>query len=148
MITVSISGKEIVVRPKHLLDYVEKLDFIKSRRVQPYDLLRDWPQEKGQKGATQTEALIRIAMETVYTRSSSVSPEEELFFDTSEEGFCYDLWRCIRQDPNEPFRKGINDTKHLFFVVATEEEKSRLRLALEAVDESHNLKNSDGPSVK
>ena len=145
MITVSISGKEIVVRPKQLLDYVEKLDFIKSRRTQPYDLLRDWPQTKGQKGADETRMLIQLAMETVYTRSSSVSIEEEICFDKSEEGFYYDLWRCVRTDPNEDVKKGINDAR-ILFEKATDEEKSRLRFAIEAVDESHNLKNSDGPN--
>ena len=32
MITISIGGKEIVVKPKHLLDYVEKVDFIKDHK--------------------------------------------------------------------------------------------------------------------
>jgi hypothetical protein len=140
MITISLGGKEIVVRPKQLLDYVEKLDFIKARRQQPYDLLKDWPQEKGAKGAEAGKMLIQLAMETVYTRSSSVSIEEEICFDKSEEGFYFDLWRCIRTDPKQDWRVGINEARALF-EKATLEEKMRLRMALEGTDETNNLKN-------
>lgn len=145
MTKISLGGTEISVRPKQLLDYVEKLDFIKSRRQQPYDLLRTWPQEKGPKGAQATKELIQIAMETVYTRSSSVSIEEEVQFDVSWEGFYYNLWRCIRTDPGEDSIKGI-DRVRLLFEKATDEERRTIRFALDATDEDHNLKNSGGPS--
>ena len=145
MITVSIGGKEIVVRPKRLLDYVEKLDFIKSRRQQPYDLVRDFPQEKGQKGAEGAKMLVSIAMETVYTRSSSVSIEEEIEFDGSWEGFYYNMWRCIRTSPDEDPKIGITRAKQLF-EAANSEEVFMLKMAFESTNEENNLKNSDGPS--
>jgi hypothetical protein len=134
-----------VVRPKCLLDYVEKLDYIKSRRSQPYDLLRDFPQEKGQKGADASRMLIEIAMQTVYTRSSSVSIEEEICFDGSWEGFYYNLWRCTRTISTEDPKSGVARVQKLFDG-ATAEEKVQLRIALDATEESNNIKNSDGPS--
>tara|TARA_R110000868_G_scaffold14671_6_gene68013 strand:+ start:434 stop:868 length:435 start_codon:yes stop_codon:yes gene_type:complete len=134
-----------VVRPKRLLDYVEKLDYIKSRRVQPYDLLRDFPQEKGAKGAEASRMLIEMAMVTVYTRSSSVSIEEEICFDGSWEGFYYNLWRCTRLIQTEDPKSGMSRVEKLFND-ATPEERVALRVALDATEESHNLKNSDGPS--
>lgn len=145
MITISLSGKEVVVRPKHLLDYIEKLDYIKSRRQQPYDLLRDWPQEAGQKGAEASKMLIGMALETVYTRSSSVSIEEEICFDGSWEGAYYNLWRCMRTDSKEDPKKGVDRARKLY-ESATEEERIRLKFAIEATDEDRNIKNSDGPS--
>lgn len=145
MITISLGGTEIVVRPKRLLDYVEKIDFIKSRRQQPYHLVRDFPQEKGPKGAEGMKLIVQMALETVYTRSSSVSVEEEICFDGSWEGFYYNAWRCVRTDPKQNPLDGIRWMEKLFDK-ATPEERINLRMALEATDESHNLKNSDGPS--
>lgn len=154
MITVSIGGKEIVVKPKHLIDYVEKVDFIRSRRTSPFDLLKDFPsdQMKGAGGAAITE----IAMRTVYTNSSSVSIEEELSFDRSEEGFFWTLWKCMPPEKKAgpvtqtassipDWKAGINRARMLW-KSGTPEEKQRLRLAIEAVDERANLKNSDSPN--
>jgi hypothetical protein len=147
LITVSLCGKEIVVRPKYLLDYVEKLDYIKSRRVQPYDLLRNWEVDKkvSDKGSAETKMLIEVAMQTVYTRSSSVSIEEETFFDGSWEGFYYNLWRCTRKDASEDVKKGVDRIQKLFDS-ASPEEQLAVRFALNSTDEGNNLKNSDGPS--
>lgn len=83
-------------------------------------------------------------METVYTRSSSVSIEEEIQFDVSWEGFYYNLWRCIRTDPKEDPVEGLNRAR-ILFDGATDEERVSIRFALDATEESHNLKNSDGP---
>lgn len=151
MITVSIGGTEIVVRPKRLIDYVEKIDFIRLRRTTPYDLLRDWPDEDRQTKL----GLIEIAMRTVYTNSSSVSFEEELAFDRSEEGLFWTIWKCLPTEPPkkypkgakviEPWREGINRARNLWNS-GTPEEKQALRMAIEAVDESNNLKNSESPS--
>ena len=145
MITVSICGTEIVVRPKCLLDYVEKVDFIKSRRLQPYDLLRDFPQEKGAKGAEASKMLIEIAMQTVYTRSSSVSIEEEICFDGSWEGFYYNLWRCTRVLASEDPKTGMDRVQKLFDG-GTKEERFAVNLALNATNEEYNIKDSDGPT--
>lgn len=149
MITVSIGGKEIVVKPKKVLVYVEKLDFIKSRRIKPWDLIQGFPPDLSEENY---KILVGIAMKTVYSSSSSVSHEEELFFDRSEEGFMYDLWRCLPEVKAakgnrrpETAIEGIERARKLW-LAATQEEKSNLKLALYAVDESNNLKNSDGPS--
>ncbi len=146
MITVSIGGKEIVVKPKRLLDYVEKLDFIKSRRAPPWSLIQGFPPEMTEENY---KILVGIAMKTVYAQSSSVSYEEELFFDKSEEGFLYSLWKCCpvktAKGKKESWQEGINRV-NLMWESATDEEKMELKLALLATDESNNLKNSDGPS--
>lgn len=89
--------------------------------------------------------LIEMAMQTVYTRSSSVSIEEEICFDGSWEGFYYNLWRCTRSGSAEEPKKGIDRIQKLFDA-ATPEERLAVRLALDGTDESHNIKNSDGPS--
>ncbi len=146
MITVSIGGKEIVVKPKRLLDYVEKLDFIKSRRNRPWDLIQGFPPELTEENY---KILVGIAMKTVYSTSSSVSHEEELFFDRSKEGFFYDMWRCLPVVKlgklSETPIQGIERARVLW-ESATPEEKDELKIALYATDESNNLKNSDGPS--
>ena len=89
--------------------------------------------------------LIEMAMVTVYTRSSSVSIEEEICFDGSWEGFYYNLWRCTRLIQTEDPKSGMSRVEKLFND-ATPEERVALRVALDATEESHNLKNSDGPS--
>lgn len=148
MITVSIGGKDVVVKPKHLIDYVEKVDFIKTRRGTPYDLVRDFPKEKDLEG---TRALVEIAMRTVYTNSSSVSIDEELCFDRSEEGFYWEIWKClpelplVRGKPPETAREGINRAKRIW-ESGTSDEKNALRFAIASVDERSNLGNFEGPS--
>jgi hypothetical protein len=157
MITVSIGGKEIVVKPKHLLDYVEKVDFIKMRRGTPWDLIQGFPPEIANHEENY-KTLVGLAIKQVYTNSSSVGIEEEVLFDKSEEGFFWMLWKCMppikarvedakgnKKSRMETWREGINRAKALW-ESGTNEEKFKVRLALEATDESHNLKNSDGPS--
>lgn len=152
MITVSIGGKEIVVKPKKLLDYVEKLDFIKSRRTRPWDLISGFPKEMTEENY---KILVATAMRVVYTNSSSVTPEEELLFDKSTEGFYYEMWRQIgkgmrkvgtKQEmrPETPL-EGITRAQVLWDS-ATVEEKNNLKIALFATDEANNLGNSAGPS--
>jgi hypothetical protein len=140
---ISVGGTEVIIRPARLIDYVEKLDFIKMRRTSPYDLVRDFPREDA-KGSL---ALVEIAMRTVYTNSSNVSVEEELAFDKSEEGFYWTLWRCmpakVSKSP-EDWRAGINRAKMLW-ESGTPDERRSLRFAMDAVDEMANLKNSEGP---
>lgn len=146
MITVSIGGKDIVVKPKHLIDYVEKVDFIKSRRATPWSLIQGFPPKLDEENY---KILVGLAMKTVYSQSSSVSIEEEICFDKSDEGFLYSLWKCI-PGPNikgkpEDWKTGFNRVNRLW-ESATPEEKAELKVALLATDESNNLKNSDGPS--
>lgn len=147
MITISLCGTEIVVRPKTLLDYVEKLDFIKSRRATPYDLARTFlTKASNERDVAGNQAVIAEAMRTVYCRSSSVSSEEQIEFEHSKEGRYYDLWRCCRLSGESPL-DGINRIEKLYNG-ATEEERSALILALNGVDERNLRKNSDGPSVE
>lgn len=148
MITVSIGVTEIEIKPKRLLDYVEKLDFIKSRRQRPWDLIQGFPEKITPENY---KILVEIAMKTVYTQSSSVSIEEELFFDKSEEGFYYDLWRCLPPVPvakggkKELWNQGIQRAR-LLWESATSEEKQKIQFALSVVDERHLEKNDDGLS--
>lgn len=151
MITVSIGGKEIVVKPKKLLDYVEKLDFIKSRRTRPWDLISGFPKELTEENY---KILVATAMRVVYMNSSSVTPEEEILFDKSTEGFFYDMWRQMgkgmrksgtKEMRAETWQEGIQRAQQTWDS-ATVEEKNQLKIALFATDEGNNLGNSDGPS--
>lgn len=142
MITLSLGGTEIVVKPKKLLDYVEKLDFIKMRRTRPWDLIQGFPKEITEENY---KILVSLAMSTCYSQSSSVSIEEELQFDKSEEGFYYDVWRCLPRVPKETWQAGLNRARQLW-EGSTKEEKNALHMAMLGVDERANLKNSDGPS--
>lgn len=156
MITVSIGGKEIVVKPKRLLDYVEKVDFIKMRRGAPWDLIQGFPPEIANHEENY-KILVGIAMRTVYMNSSSVGIEEEIMFDKSEEGFFYTLWKCMpgtkvnatsgkgKKTRAETWREGLNRARSLW-ESGTSEEKMKVRVAMESTNESHNIKNSDGPS--
>ena len=157
MITISIGGKEIVVKPKHLLDYVEKVDFIKMRRGAPWDLIQGFPPEIANHEENY-KILVGIAMRTVYMNSSSVGIEEEVMFDKSEEGFFYTLWKCIpatkvrvgdgkgnKKTRAETWREGLNRARSTWDS-GTPDEKMQVRIAMEATNESHNLKNSDGPN--
>jgi hypothetical protein len=160
MIKVQLGGTELLIAPKRLLDYCEKIDFIKSRRERPWDLLQKVPKNLSAQDFT---AFVEVAMQTCYKHSSAVSIQEEMQFDTSEEGFYYDLWRSIRAgrpaskrkqavnrltnpdaEQKEPWRQGIMDARTLWRS-ATEEEKAELRAALFATDQQAILKKSDGP---
>ena len=159
MIKVQIGGTDLVIAPKRLLDYCEKIDFIKSRRERPWDLLQKIPRNLS---AADFTAFVEVAMQTCYKMSSAVSIQEEMQFDTSEEGFFYDLWRAIRRgqpekrskpvnkimnpsaQDSEPWRKGIMDARSLW-QSATDEERSAIKAALFASDQQAALKKSDGP---
>ncbi len=150
MMKISLGGKEIVVKPKRLLDYVEKVDFIKMRRGTAFDLLKGFPPNMTEENY---KIAVSLAMKTVYTNASAVSPEEELAFDKSEEGFYYDLWRCLPKiekkkgvkPSEESYVDGINRARRVWDD-ATDAEKIALRLAMNALDENHLSKNSSGPN--
>ena len=146
-----------MVKPKQLLDYTEKLDFIKMRRGAPWDLIQGFPPEIVNHEENY-KTLVGIAMRTVYTNSSSVGVEEEILFDKSEEGFFYTLWKCLppekirvdkgkgnKQTRIENWREGLNRARRIWDA-GSPEEKRQVRVAMEFTNESHNLKNSDGPS--
>jgi hypothetical protein len=146
MITVSIGGTDVVVRPRYLIDFVDKVDFIKSRRATPWSLLQGLPDKMPEENY---RIFVEIAMKTVYTNSSSVSYEEEMFFDKSDEGWLYSLWKCLPipavKGKEEDWKKGFARVKDIWDR-ATPEEKAELKVAFLATDERNNLKNSDGPS--
>lgn len=151
MIDVMVGGQTLKITPARLLDYCEKIDFIKMRRGNPATLVDGFPE-----GMTEAnyKILVKTAMETVIQNSSSVSVQEEIAFDTSEEGFFYNMWRCMPkpaakkakgQMVGESWRDGINRAKRLWDS-STKEEKSDLLNAMRSVDETSLLKNSSGPS--
>jgi hypothetical protein len=146
LITVPVNGVDVQVKPKRLLDYLQKIDFIKTRRRNVWDLLR------GNPGITKQEEfdrLFRIAAEVVYSLSSSVTMDEEMAFDRSEEGFFYDLWRATNGDTKETPTKehplvGIQ-RMNLWWQQMLDSERREIVKALNVVDERRLAKNSDGP---
>lgn len=153
---VTVGGTVLEIQPRTLLDYVEKVDFIKMRRGTTYDLVRGFPTNMTEENY---KILVGIAMTTVCRNSSSVGIQEELSFDTSEEGFFWTLWRCMPKQTKvkklkvngeapvveETWQDGINRAKRLW-ESATDEEKTEIRLALAGTDESSLAKNSAGPN--
>lgn len=137
MIPVTVNGVELLIKPKSLLSYVDKLDFIKTRRLKPFDLIQGLPEKVA---PDKYDSLVRMAMHTVYTNSSSVSWEEEVAFDKSEEGFFFELWRCLPEVPKEPWRDGIQRARE-FWNSADDEEKLAIRVATNAADERSLQKN-------
>jgi hypothetical protein len=149
MISVVLGGTTIEVRPKRLLNYVEKLEHIKSRRDKPWNLISGFPKDMTEENY---KVLVGIAMKQVYCNSSAVSIEEELQYDRSLEGFFFDVWRCNKRkirtakgSRDETWEEGIQRIKDLWDR-ATPEEQAQLKLALFATDESNTLGNSNGPS--
>lgn len=159
MIPVRVGGTELMIVPKRLLNYVEKCDYIKSRRCRPWDLLKGIPRSIS---ANDFQSFVEVAMATVYASSSFVSFEEELQFDKSQEGFLYQLWRGIEagrqkqtgkrrskllgetQSEMDPLT-GIQEAK-LLWDSASDDEKDALIRAINATDEAAGIKKSSGPS--
>ena len=160
MITVEVGGTRLQIVPKRLHDYIRKIEFIKSRRRSPYDLLRDVPRSLPVADWT---AFVETAMRVVHQCSSSVPPAEEHAFDTSEEGLFYNLFCAIemgrgqkpekskllqpagQKDALPDWHRGINEARRLW-ESATSEERAALTAALFAADEMRAVKKSDGPS--
>lgn len=137
MIPVTVNGVELLIKPKCLQDYVDKIDFIKTRRMSPLDLMQGFS-HKAQPDVY--ENFLKMAMHTVYTSSSTVSFEEEVAFDKSEEGFYFELWRCLPEIPKEKWKDGINRARKLW-ESASKEEKNQLIAAQNATDERGHSKN-------
>lgn len=158
MIPVEIGGTRLQIVPKRLHDYIRKVEFIKSRRRTPWDLLRDVPRSLPVQDWT---AFVEIAMKTVHQCSSSVPPAEEQAFDTSEEGLFYNIFIAIelgrgqkpekskllqpaaQKDAPPDWQRGINEARRLW-EDATSEERAALTAALFATDEMRGIKKSDG----
>ncbi len=153
MISVEVGGQTVLITPKRLLDYCEKIDFIKMRRGNPATLIEGFPPEVVN-SEENYKTLVSLAMKTVITNASSVSVQEEIAFDTSEEGFFYELWRCLPKPKEkkikgrmvgESWRDGINRAKALWDG-ATNDEKKAILTAIRSVDETSLLKTSSDPS--
>lgn len=150
---VRVGDLELSISPRRLINYIEKVEFIKSRRPAPWDLMKGVPKNLSVADYT---AYVETAMKTVYTHASAVGIQEEIDFDTSPEGFYWTLWKCATMDapqkqtfgnrvPDpEPWRKGIQQAKACW-EAATDDEKRQIRMALDASDQMRQVKNSDGP---
>jgi hypothetical protein len=140
------------------MDYIQKVDFIKARRLRPWDLLKGIPSSVS---GRDYQNFVEAAMGVCYQNSSFVSPEEEIQFDTSYEGFYYALWRCIelakpakkpksaliKKDVVDEYTealKGVNEAR-LLWDDATDEEKREIRLAMNGVSMEDAIKKSPAP---
>ena len=143
MITVKISGERVDILPRSLQDYCEKVDFIRSRRPTPADLLAGMLVPKQpEANAKVTELVI-----TQFMRGGSVSFDEEMAFDVSFEGFFYSLWQGAKGSVKGWERlkpqAGLQAAK-VWFEALTPEEQVEVRLALRGLDQRALAKNSNG----
>lgn len=153
---VRVGDLELSISPRRLINYIEKVQFIKSRRPAPWDLMKGVPKTLSVADYT---AYVETAMKTVYTHASAVGIQEEMDFDTSAEGFYWSLWKCMVPDRSsvrarvsmadagssqEPWEAGVLRAKALW-EAANDDEKRQIRMALDASDQMRQVKNSDGP---
>ena len=153
---VRVGDLELSISPRKLINYIEKVQFIKSRRPTPWDLMKGVPKTLSVADYT---AYVETAMKTVYTHASAVGIQEEIDFDTSPEGFFWTLWKCMVPDRasvkkkvtmaeasavQEPWEAGLLKARALW-EAATDDEKRQIRMALDASDQMRQVKNSDGP---
>lgn len=142
MITVVLNGERVTIRPRSLHSYIEKTDYIKSRRPSPYSSLRDLPKQKNREA---TDRYVEIAI-MASMKLSSVSFEEEMRFDISLEGYYYAAWQGTREHFkwDSDSTKGVDQVEKWISKLDPESQES-LRLALRGIDERALAKNSDGP---
>ncbi len=143
MINVTLKGEQVAVKPATLHRYIEKVEYIKSRRLSPIDALKNLPA-----GITQDNyaKMVEIAISSSM-RMSSVPFEEEMLFEGSQEGFYYNVYQALR----DHFKWGSDglagvDKAERFYESLDEADKISLRLAMRGVDERSLAKNSDGPT--
>lgn len=158
MQTVSVGEQKLLIKPARLINYVEKVSYILSRRPGVWDLLKQLPKTFQ---ADTYQSFVREAMTVVHSTGAAVSIQEEVDFDNSLLGFYWTLWRCMpsEQKASGPKKKtffeseqkaadvdpsiaGIQRAKDLW-ESATDDEKRQIRLALMAAEA--RPKNSDGP---
>lgn len=156
MQTVSVGEQRLLIKPRRLINYIEKVNYIRSRRPGVWDLLKQLPRTFQ---ADTYQSFVREAMSVVHASQTVVSIEEELNFDNSAEGFFWTLWKCMpasggkkqqkrtffegeSQQSDDPSIQGIQQAK-ILWESATDDEKQQIRLALNAVEQ--RIKNSDGP---
>ena len=152
---VSVGEQKLLIKPRRLINYVEKVEYIRSRRPGVWDLLKQFPRTFQ---ADTYQSLVREAMSVVYTTGTTVGIQEEIDFDNSPEGFYWTLWKCMppvaqakskktffeseKPRDEDPVVQGIQRAK-LLWESATDIEKTEIRIALNAADPQ--IKNSDGP---
>ena len=141
---VDVAGTKFKVTPKPLLCYIEKLEYIKSRRRTIWQLLAGMPKSDGV-SPEKFDNLFKIACETVYHHSSFVSLEEELEFDRSQEGIMFRLWQGTDRLENENPVAGVGRIAKLW-QSATSQEQTQMLVIMNQRDQRAMSKNSDGPS--
>lgn len=141
MITLELKKERVTIRPRSLHEYIEKVDYIKSRRPSAYSALRDLPKGASADGRAK---FVEIAM-MASMKLSCVSLEEELNFDTSFEGFYYTVWQAAKASMKWPddAAKGVNVAEH-WYSDLDDEEKAQVRFAIRGIDQRSLAKNSDG----
>lgn len=142
MITLDINNDRVAVRPRSLHSYIEKIDYIKSRRPSPYSSLRDLPKQKNSEAHAK---FVEIAM-MASMKLSAVGLEEELYFDSSFEGFFYTVWQAVRAHFKWSAEGlvGVNQAEQ-WYMGLNDDHKEQVRFAIRGVDERSLAKNSDGP---
>lgn len=143
MITVEVNGERVNIVPRSLQDYCEKVDYIRSRRPTPAQLLAGMLVPK-QPEANQKVTELVIGQ---FIRGGSVSFDEEMAFDVSFEGFFHSLWQGAKGSilawqtlkPNA----GVQAAK-LWFEQLDKDQQVEVRLALRGIDQRALSKNSSG----
>ena len=143
MITVEINGERVNIVPRSLQDYCEKVDYIRSRRPTPAQLLAGMLVPKQpEANAKVTELVI-----TQFMRGGAVSFDEEMAFDVSFEGFFYSLWQGAKASITawqklKPMA-GVQAAK-IWFEELNQDQQVEVRLALRGIDQRALAKNSSG----
>ena len=162
MITeVSVGERKIRIVPRVLQDYLDKVDYIKSRREDPWALLRGLPVKLDAKDYT---SFVEIAMTTCHLYSSSVTIQEEQRFDDSLEGLFFSLASGMKAAEPKPvnhrktydeevrpqrieidkWKRRVAEARRLWDE-ATTDERNQISLALSVSDTRNAVKKSDGP---
>lgn len=144
MITVEVDGAKVTLVPRSLHNYIDKVDYIKSRRPSPYASLSGIPDNMSAEGK---QKMAEIALQS-YMKMSSVSFEEELAFDCTFEGFYYSVWQAAKNCmPGWVKLSGFDGVAaaKTWFDLLPEEKGTEVRLAIRGIDQRPLAKNSDGP---
>lgn len=134
----------MTVRPRSLHSYIEKSDYIKSRRPSPYVSLRDLPKEYQDTQGKRERYLEMAIMASM--KLSSVGFTEEFYFDVSPEGKYYATWQSMKEHykwPSDPL-KGV-DVVDKWYSALSNDEKNQVDMAIEGIDQRKLAKNSAGP---
>lgn len=138
-----IGKAKVVLVPRSLQNYIDKIDYIKTRRPSPYAALDGIPETMSADGK---KAMAEIAIKS-YMQLSSVAFHEELAFDTSFEGFYFALWQGAKGslpgwDKLTP-ADGVATAKQ-WFTALDDKDSDDVRLALNGIEQRELAKNSDG----